>query len=124
MKTTLYLFIIVISIAMVSCGGDSKSPAEKYITKDLPDGVSVYGFNEKFDKPYGKYELHFFVKNETGKKIEFPEIEGALYLDGKLEGPVTGGPGKHLDNLDSGVVSFAYILPTKVPDSVVFSMAQ
>jgi hypothetical protein len=93
---------------------------EKYIASKLPEGVTVYGFNETFDKPYGKYDLSFTLKNSTNKKIEYPQIDVDLYVDGKLEGTATGGPGKLLENGDIGTVSISWILPKKVPDSVVF----
>jgi hypothetical protein len=102
----------------------AKPKPEKYVTENLPEGISVYGFEEKYDKPYGRYELYFILKNETGKKVEYPQVDGDLFVDGKLEGTATGGPGKHLNNLDSGLVSFMWILPYKVPDSVVFRWIQ
>jgi len=112
-------FIAVLLLLMLmACGSEKKG--EKYIVSGLPKGVKVYGFNEQYDKPYGRYELHFFLKNETGKKIEYPQIDGDLFLNGELEGKVTGGLAEHLNNLDSGVISFSYIMPKQVPDSVVF----
>jgi hypothetical protein len=101
-----------------------KPKAEKYVTENLPEGISVYGFEEKYDKPYGRYELYFILKNETGKKIEYPQVDGDLFVDGKLEGTATGGTDKHLNNLESGLVSFMWTLPYKVPDSVVFRWIQ
>lgn len=100
------------------------TPAQRFITDQLPKGVLVYGFDEQYDKYKGEYELRFFLKNETGKRIEYPQIDGDIFIDGKLDGPVTGGPGKHLNHLDSGVVSLATILPTRIPDSVVFKFIQ
>jgi len=102
----------------------SKIKREKYITSKLPQGVTVYSFKETFDKPYGKYDLSFTLKNGTGKKVEYPQIDVDMYVDGKLEGTATGGPGKHLENDEKGTISISWILPKKVPDSVVFKWIQ
>lgn len=116
------LIIILVLSAMAAC--NSPSPKDKFITKNLPEGIVLKGFNEKFNKPYGKWDLYFFMKNETGRKIEYPQVDGDLYLDGRIVTTVTGGPDKHLDNLDSGVVEFGWILPDKVPDSIIFRLSK
>lgn len=122
MKLSIFTFALC---CLVACGiNEIRTPAQRFITDHLPEGVLVYGFHENYDGYNGQYELRFFMKNETGQQIKYPGIEGDFFVDGKLEGPITGGPGKHLENLDSGVVSLSWILPTKVPDSVVFKFIQ
>lgn len=101
-----------------------KKAVEKYNTSSIPEGIEIYGFEEKYDKPYGRYELYFTILNRTGKPLKYPQVDGDLYVDGKLEGTVTGGPGKHLEDKETGVIGYAWILPNKVPDSIIFKYIQ
>jgi hypothetical protein len=114
------IYLILISFTLLSGCGQDKTIEQRCIVKNLPEGITCYGFNEKFDKPYGKWTLDFFMKNTTGKTIEFPQVDADLYLDDKMSGPVTGGPGKALASGDSAVISYAWIFPNKVPDSLIF----
>ncbi len=120
-QTTMKKLIVILFAVVAACSAPENK--NKFIAKDLPQGVEVYGFNETFDKPYGKYALHFYLKNTTGQKLESAQVSGQLFIDGKVEGEPIGGPGRALDHLDSAVVSFAWVLPTKVPDSVVFKFS-
>lgn len=94
--------------------------AQKFNVSQLPKGIELSGFNELYDKPYGKWDLHLFMKNTSPKTIEYPQIDADLYIDGKVVGTVTGGPNKHLLSGDSAVVSLAWILPNQVPDEIIF----
>lgn len=111
---------LLVSLAMLSSCGADKTIQERCNVKGLPSGVSCYGFNEKYNKPYGKWSLDFFMKNTTGKTIEIPQVDADIYVNGKKEGPVSGGPGRALANGDSAVVSYSWICPNNVPDSLIF----
>lgn len=114
----------LIAILLIAIGCSSGETSNKFITSAMPAGIEVYGFNEQFDKPYGKYALHFYLKNTTGQRLDNTQVNGKLYINGKVEGEPIAGPGRALQGLDSAVVSFAWILPNQVPDSIVFTIDQ
>jgi hypothetical protein len=116
--------LILASLLLAACNATPSKPVNRFNVSQIPDGIKLYGFTEKYSPAAGQYELLFYIKNETGKKIEYPQVDGQLYVKGVVDGSPTGGPGKNLEPLDSGVVSLSWILPEQRPDSVLFTFAQ
>ena len=112
-----YIALAVALVTLAACG--SKKATTKYNTKALPTGLEVSDFEAYYDKPYGKYMLTCVVRNLGEKRLDVVELEATLLIEGKEVGKPTGGPGKILNAGDSGVVTFAWILPNKQPDEVV-----
>lgn len=119
MKTIIITLLALLAVGCTPSENDQGESVKRFITRKIPANIDLYGFNERWDAYNGQYELLFFIKNRTGKTIDIPQVEGVIYTGAeKIE--VTGGPGKELINLDSGIVSFSAILPTQKPDSIVF----
>ncbi|HCW05807.1 MAG TPA: hypothetical protein DGG95_00385 [Cytophagales bacterium] len=110
----------LVSIIAILLSCSDKPSQEKYIVTNLPAGIRIYNFHEAYNKPTGQYILSFTMKNETGNKIDYPQINVDLYLNEKHEGTATSGPGTSLENNQEGTCSILWIFPNEKPDKLIF----
>jgi len=118
------IFSIVFITIVVKCSTGTSAPvgpitiAQRVDISKLPKGIDVSQFEEKYEAYKGKWSMTMVMKNNTAKKIEYPQIDADLYRDAELVGTATGGPGKHLKPGESGTVSYAWIIAEKVPTKI------